>query len=261
MMKRIQQLATALGLVLALWAGHAQAQLVMRVDTTGAGGPESLKTIIVERGSPGKTAITFLLTGGRQQKVYIPHAGPDECYQKPDSSIVLMKSNSTYEVAPFVQDGDVFILGLLGYDDMHFAYPFKIRRGRFSLIIPDDNMYWQVQSHWHMNYVFYDSKRNVLVDFNRKSWIDTKHLTAGVYTISGLIRFRGEILLEESEKMRLSVKDLSLANFYRDFMPFYQKKMNKPLKYTNSNPIHSTEPMDKRPDRLTLDNKPYHLDK
>lgn len=233
----------------------AQAQVYLYGDTN-AKEATTLRYIKIERGGPNRALLTFV-TGAGKQKITINHIGPDAAFTKADSCIVVMQGPNKFAPKPYIIDGDVLILGMLGFEDMHFAYPFRIRRGRFVQINPNENMYWQVQSHWHFSHVFYDAKRKILVDFNRKSWIDNKNVTAGIYALTNMIRYRGQMLLQDSKKLNLHFDDRDAAAFYREFYPYYQARVDRPLK----NPVleKKTTQLDKRKDDINLDNLPYHL--
>lgn len=227
-MKTMKHLiATTLLMCLVSLASTLNAQLIFRMDSTGKG---KIRSVMVERMNNGSgSKITVIDQTGKKRSTIVKHFGPNEAYERPDSSLLVMTSPTTYERHAIYQDADLLLVPILGYDGMHCVYPLKLQGGELKQMRKEENIYWQIMSRWHYPYLIYDHKRNQLIDFNRKNWVDFRNLSAGVYRIGKDVIFRGEIQLKQDKEMDLHIKDNDISSFYKEFIPIYLKKQSGKL--------------------------------
>ncbi len=251
-MKNLVALFSLIGLVSLF--GVAQAQLVIRGDSTGKNG---IRSIEVQRLNTGKGAqVTVTTRTGAKLKCVVAHLGPTECYEHADTSLIIMKSDTEFDIKPFYQDGDKILLPLLGYDGMHCVYVLKASGTSIKQLRKSDQVYWATMSRWHFPYVIYDHKRDQLIDFNRRSWNDFRNLTAGVYKLGKLATFKGEIYLQDNKDLDLQVEGKDMSKFYIDFIKLYNKRSGKPLRQADG--TRDTKAIDKNVKRLDISNRSYH---
>jgi hypothetical protein len=241
-------------IALLLGIGPVMAQLELRGDSTGKNG---IRLVTVNRLNTGKGAEVIVVTRtGKTYKCVIPHFGPDECYQNPDTSLIVMQSDANYVIKSLYQDADLLFLPLMGHEGMHYIYVLKIGKSSISQLKKTDLVYWSIMSRWHFPYVIYDPKRHNLIDFNRKNWNDFKNLTAGVYKLGNVASFKGEIFLQDKKDIDLQLNGANFNKFYHDFIKLYLKRSKTKLNIGNVE--RRTEPIEKNVNSFNLNNTIYH---
>jgi hypothetical protein len=230
------------------------AQLIIRGDSTGSTGVRSIEVLRLNTGKGAQ--VTVVTRTGAKLKCVIPHLGPTECFQNPDTSLIIMKSNTEFDIKPFYQDGNMILLPLLGYEQMHYIYALRITGNTLKSLHQSDQVYWSIMSRWHFPYVIYDPKRDQIIDFNRRSWNDFKNLTAGIYKLGKTANFRGEIYLQDNKDLDLQIISKDINKFYVDFVALYNKRSTGKLRQADGTKI--TKDSDKGIKKLDISNRIYH---